>query len=276
MNPKLPQLLQLPLLFSDVQLQRPLVGPDGDGTSGRRLEQANGQAPVQAAEALGTQDGGEGPDGTLVVLGDVLVHVTTAGGALDLDTLAHQVEREDGRLGEDASHDAGGGVPGAEGEVEAAQRYAQALVDGEEGAHKRHDLSQPRAEAAEEAAWALVAPDVPYGTPEARIDTVVALGGEARAQQVQRVRGRRGGGTGGGAGEERFSRVRQGAGAQSAVQHHRGAAVRRELRGAVADVHQFRRHVALPQARDALVPDDVPHRRERALVHGRRRAAADR
>src|SRR3569833_951331 len=143
MNPKLPQLLQLPLLFSDVQLQRPLVGPDGDGTSGRRLEQANGQAPVQAAEALGTQDGGEGPDGTLVVLGDVLVHVTTAGGALDLDTLARQVEREGGRLGVDSSHVAGGGVPGAVGEVEAAQQNTQTHKDNKKDTQKKHDLSQP-------------------------------------------------------------------------------------------------------------------------------------
>src|SRR3569833_3279900 len=162
MNPKLPQLLQLPLLFSDVQLQRPLVGPDGDGTSGRRLEQANGQAPVQAAEALGTQDGGEGPDGTLVVLGDVLVHVTTAGGALDLDTLAHQVEREDGRLGEDASHDAGGGVPGAEGGGGAARRGARARAGGGGGARGGRGGGRPRAGAAGEAAGARGAPEGPY------------------------------------------------------------------------------------------------------------------
>lgn len=188
---------------------------------------------------------------------------------MHLDALAHEVEREDGRLGQDAGRDAGGGVAAAPGEVEVTELEAQAFVRGEEDAHEGDDLGQRRAQAAEEAPEALVALDVPQSTSEGRVHPVSPLSGESRPQQVERVCHARGGRSGDGAGDERLGRVGQAAVlGQRRLQKDGRGAVGGELGGRVADVHELGGDVALPEPREALVLEDVLDGVDGAAVGG--------
>lgn len=93
------------------------------------------------------------------------------------------------------------------------------------------------------------------------------LSSEARPQQVQRVRSPRGRSSRYGAGDKRLRRVGHARG-QRGLQEDGGGAVRGELDGRVAHVHQLGGHVALPQAREAFMPEDVLDGADGAAVGG--------
>lgn len=95
------------------------------------------------------------------------------------------------------------------------------------------------------------------------------LGGEARPQQVERIRHARGSRSGDGAGDKRLGRVGQAAVlGQRGLQKDRRGAVGGELGGRVADVHELGGHVALPEPREAFVPEDVLDGVDGAAVGG--------
>lgn len=144
----------------------------------------------------------------------------------------------------------------------------QAFVGGEEDAHKGDDLAQGGPQAAEEALGSLVTINVPQRTAQRRVDAMSPLGGEPRPQQVQRVRSPRGRSPGDGAGDKRLCRVGHARG-QRGLQEDGGGAVRGELDGRVAHVHKLGGHVALPQAREPFMLEDVFDGADGAAVGGR-------
>lgn len=104
--------------------------------------------------------------------------------------------------------------------------------------------------------------------PQAGIHAVVALGGEARAEQVERVGCRGRAATAERAGDEGFRGLGEDVFADGGVQEEGGRAVGGELHGAVADVEQLGGDVALPEASDAFGAEDVAEGGERAFVDG--------
>lgn len=256
------------LIKAHQESQAPLIRPQGNCTRRSSLDQADRQTLVQASQPLRLEYHAYSP-ACGSIHGDVVVDVLAPRGALHLDALAHEVEREDGRLGHDASHDAGGGVAAAPGEVQVAELQPQAFVRGEEDAHEGDDLGQRGSQAAEEAPEAFVALDVPQSTSKGGIHPVPALGGEPRPQQVKRVRHARGSRSGDGAGDKRLGRVGQAAVlGQRGLQKDGRGAVGGELGGRVADVHELGRDVALPEPREALVLEDVLDGVDGAAVGG--------
>lgn len=165
------------------QVQNPLVSPHGDRTIGRRLEQTNRQPPIQAPDAAHPHDLAHRVQ-RAGRLGDVLVDVAAARRALHLDALAHEVEREHGRLRGDAREHARRRVAAPEGQAQVVpvppERHAQRLVRREEQPHVRHDLGEGGRQAPEEPPDPLVPRDVPHRPPQRRVHAVVALGREPR------------------------------------------------------------------------------------------------
>lgn len=173
--------------------------------------------------------------------------VAAACGALHLNPLAYEVQWKHTCFRDDAGEHAGGRVSGPPQQVHSAERESCALVHGEEDAHERHDLREAGSQAAEEAPYPLVAVDLPDSLAQRRVYALVTLGGEARAQQVQRIRGRGGRGTCDGAADEGFGGVREMVLlAGQAMQQHRRRPVCGELDRRVGDVHQLGGYVALP------------------------------
>ena len=254
--------------IANKEVQYSFVRPHRDRTRRCRLHQTDSQSPVKAPYSLLLEDLPNRTDSARIFR-DVSVDVTTPRGALHLDTLAHEIQREHTRLRDDASEHAGSRIAGSPRQVQLAQRQARGLVDGEEDAHERHNLREARRQPAEEPPDSLVAADISYRAPQRRVDAVVALGGEARAQQVQRIRSRGGRGAGGRAADEGLGGLREAVVlAADAVQQHRRGPVGRKLHGRVRHVHQLGGDVALPQTHEALMPNDVPQRAQRALVDG--------
>lgn len=196
------------------------------------------------------------------------MHIPAPGGTLHLDSLPHEIQGEGARLGQHAGHGAGHGAARAEGQLQAAEGRTQGLVGGEEETHVRDDLGHAGGQAAEEATQALLAVDLPHGPPQARVDAVVALGGKPGAEEVERVGHRRGDSAAHGTSDEGLGRLGEGALAEGGVQEEGGRAVGGELDRAVAHVEQLGGHVALPEAGQALMAEDVADRREGALVDG--------
>lgn len=93
-------------------------------------------------------------------------------------------------------------------------------------------------------------PDGPDAAEEALVDFFSALGGEAGAEEVERVGEGGSGRAGEGAGDEGFDvgggLEREGEG----VQGEGGGAVDAELEGAVEDVEEFGGEVAFPERLD--------------------------
>ena len=82
------------------QADRPFERPERRSAQRRRLDERDCEALVQPAHALAAHNRAHrGRDAG--VLGDVAVAVHAARGALHLQALAHEVEREHGRLGDD-------------------------------------------------------------------------------------------------------------------------------------------------------------------------------
>lgn len=260
---------RLPFVFIKAyqKLQASFIRPKRDCTRGGSFHQADREALVQASQALCSVYHSD-TSARRGVYRNVVVHVLAPCGALDLDALADEVEGEDGRFGNDAGDDAGSGVAAAPGQVEVAEPKPQAFVGGEEDTHEGDDLGQRRPEAAEEALESLVALDVPQRPAHRRVDAMPPLSREPRPQQVQRVRSSRGRRSGDGAGDKRFGGVGQARG-QAILEEDGHGAVRGELHGRVAHVHEFCGHVALPQARDALILEDVLDGIDGAAVGGR-------
>lgn len=246
------------------ELEGPLVGPDRNGATGRRLDETNGQALVKATEALARDNGAQGAESRLV-FGNVAVDVAGPGGTLDLDALSHEVQRKHGRLGNDATSNAGRGVSGAPRQLHVGHADLEALVGDEKDAHVGDNLGEGGRYAAKEAAVALVLVYGLDGAQQAAVDLVGALGGEAGAQQVEGVGHGGGGGARRGAGDEALGGVGQLDG-QLGLEEEGDGAVGGKLRCGVADVHELRGDVALPKGRDALIAKYVGEGGKGALV----------
>lgn len=237
------------------ELQRSLICPHSNGAARRRLDEADGKSLVQTAEALARDYGAQGAQSRFI-LGNITVHVARPRRALHLDALAHQVQREHGRLGNDTTSNTGRGITRAPWKLHVGNAHLECLVRHEEDAHVRYDLRKRGRDAAEEAAGALVLVYRSDGAEQAAVDLVGALGGEARAQQIERVGHDGGGGAGGGARDEALGGVGQLDG-QLGLEEERDGAVGGKLRGGVADVHQLGGHIALPKGCDALMAEDM-------------------
>lgn len=196
------------------------------------------------------------------------MHIAPACGPLHLDPLPHQIQRKRPRLGHDTRHRARHRTARTKRQFQPAQMRPQRLVRRKEEAHIRNNLRQPGAQPAEKPPRAFLAPDLRHGAPQAGVDAVVALRGEPRAQQVQRVGSRGGRAAADGARDEGLGRLWECALAEGLLQEQRGRAVGGELDRAVADVEELRGHVALPEAGYALGAEDVPEGGERAFVDG--------
>lgn len=196
------------------------------------------------------------------------MHIPAPRRPLHLNPLPYQIQRKRARLGHHARNRPRHRAPGAKRQVQLGQPRPQRLVHGEKAPHVRHNLRQPGPQPAEEPLDAFLPPDLDDRPPQAGVHLVVALGREARAQQVERVGGCRGGGAADGARDEGFGCRREGALAEGGMEEDGRRAVGGELDCAVADVEELRGHVALPETRHALVPEDVAEGGERAFVDG--------
>lgn len=181
-----------------------------------------------------------------MVLGDVRVHVSRSGRALNLQTLPHQVQREDAGLGQHAGYHTRDCIARAEWEiVELAQGHAERLVRREEEAHVGHDLGDGGRAAAEETRGPFLLGDVPDRRQQGRVDPIVPLGGEASAEEVERVCGSCSDAACHRARDEGFHQRRK-----TVRQTRKGlgrSAIGHELGAAVADIKEFGGDVPFPK-----------------------------
>lgn len=105
--------------------------------------------------------------------------------------------------------------------------------------------------------------------PQRRVDALVALRGEARAEEVEGV-GRGGGaGAGAGASKEGLGGAGEGAGgAGEALEEEGGLPVGGEVDGVVADVEELGGDVAFPEGGKAFLVEDGAEGTEGAGVDG--------
>lgn len=105
--------------------------------------------------------------------------------------------------------------------------------------------------------------------PQGRVDALVALRGEARAQEVEGVGRGGGGGAGGGAGEEGLGGAGEGVGGGGEVlQEEGGLSVGGEVDGVVEDVEELGGDVAFPEGGEAFLVEDGAEGAEGAEVGG--------
>ena len=167
-------------------------------------------------------------------------------GVDDLEAAAHGVEREDGRLGHEAGGRAGGGCE--PGKAVGVCGDGAGLVDAEDEAGGEGGGSDGPGAAAEKARGALGVPD-DAGLATQAEEVGRAVGHEARAQQVERVR-EQAADEAGECADGQAVRLRRQAGRRGrGVEPGVGA----ELQRAVEHVHRGGGHVALPQSTHALL-----------------------
>lgn len=99
--------------------------------------------------------------------------------------------------------------------------------------------------------WALRARDIADRYAEGGIDSVIALGGETSAEEVEGVCGGGGDAAGDCTGDEGFDGLREGV--REGAERAGYGTVAGELDAAVADVEELSRNVALPEALELFV-----------------------
>lgn len=105
--------------------------------------------------------------------------------------------------------------------------------------------------------------------PQGGVDALVALRGEARAQEVEGVGRGGGGGAGAGAGEEGLGGAGEGVGwGGEALQEEGGLSVGGEVDGVVEDVEELGGDVAFPEGGETFLVEDGAEGAEGAGVDG--------
>lgn len=229
--------------------QRPLISPHRHRTRRRRLHQTDRQPPIQAPNPLPPH---HRPHRARHALRNRNIPPTIPAPRrpLNLQPLPDQIERKHARLGRHGRQHARRRVARPERQLQPRQRRPQRFVRREEEPHVRHHLADAGAEALEEPTRAFRPRNVPDAVQERGVDSVGALRGEARAEEVEWVSGRRRDGAGDGAGDEGFEGGGEGlvVGGREGVEEGGGLSVRRELDAAVEDVEGFGGDVAFPEA----------------------------